>query len=140
PSWRWLRASRPARGRRVECRTRYGPGDLRVPVAIVGLHLRRRVNGVQVVSPQYARLYSGDGGPRSGSVVSAGPGGSVMTAEVAQAVGPRTLEDPLAEALRIVAAANARGLLLRRMGGMGVRADGPDWTHRNRRREVDLDV
>jgi hypothetical protein len=62
-----------------------------------------------------------------------------MTAEAAQIVGARTLEDPLAEALRIVAAANARGLLLRLMGGMAIRAHAPDWTHRTRRREVDLD-
>ena len=62
-----------------------------------------------------------------------------MTAEVAQDAGLRTLDDPLAEALRIVDAANARGLLLRLMGGMAVRAHAPDWTHRTRRREVDLD-
>ena len=62
-----------------------------------------------------------------------------MTAEVARGAGLRTLEDPLAEALRIVDAANARGLLLRLMGGMAVRAHAPDWTHRTRRREVDLD-
>jgi hypothetical protein len=53
--------------------------------------------------------------------------------------GSRTLEDPLAEALRIVDVANERGLLLRLMGGMAVRAHAPDWTHRTRRREVDLD-
>lgn len=52
---------------------------------------------------------------------------------------PRTLEDPLAEALRIVAVAEQAGLLLRLMGGMAVRAHAPDWTHRTRRREVDLD-
>jgi hypothetical protein len=62
-----------------------------------------------------------------------------MTADVAQGGGPRTLEDPLAEALRIVDVANARGLQLRLMGGMAVRAHAPDWTHRTRRREVDLD-
>jgi hypothetical protein len=62
-----------------------------------------------------------------------------MTAEVAQGAGLRTLEDPLAEALRIVDVANSRGLLLRLMGGMAVRAHAPDWTHRTRRREVDLD-
>jgi len=62
-----------------------------------------------------------------------------MTADAAPAVGPRTLEDPLAEALRIVEVASARGLLLRLMGGMAVRAHAPDWTHRTRRREVDLD-
>jgi hypothetical protein len=52
---------------------------------------------------------------------------------------PRTLEDPLAEALRIVAAADREGILLRLMGGMAVRAHAPEWTHRTRRREVDLD-
>jgi hypothetical protein len=51
----------------------------------------------------------------------------------------RTLEDPLAEALRVVEAAERQGLLLRLMGGMAVRAHAPDWTHRTRRREVDLD-
>jgi hypothetical protein len=53
--------------------------------------------------------------------------------------GSRTLEDPLAEALRIVAAADQAGLLLRLMGGMAVRAHAPEWTHRTRRVEVDLD-
>jgi hypothetical protein len=53
--------------------------------------------------------------------------------------GSRTLEDPLAEALRIVDVANREGLLLRLMGGMAVRAHAPDWTHRTRRREVDID-
>jgi hypothetical protein len=51
----------------------------------------------------------------------------------------RTLEDPLAEALRIVDVAQARGLVVRLMGGMAIRAHAPDWTHRTRRREVDLD-
>jgi hypothetical protein len=50
-----------------------------------------------------------------------------------------TLEDPLAEALRIVDLADARGLQVRLMGGMAVRAHAPDWTHRTRRVEVDLD-
>jgi hypothetical protein len=50
-----------------------------------------------------------------------------------------TLDDPLAEALRIVDLASARGLQVRLMGGMAVRAHAPDWTHRTRRREVDLD-
>ncbi len=53
--------------------------------------------------------------------------------------GSRTLEDPLAEALRIVDAADRKGILLRLMGGMAVRAHAPEWTHRTRRREVDLD-
>jgi len=53
--------------------------------------------------------------------------------------GTRTLEDPLAEALRIVAAADGDGLLLRLMGGMAVRAHAPEWTHRTRRVDVDLD-
>jgi len=55
-----------------------------------------------------------------------------------QAQGP-TLEDPLAEALRIVDAADGRGLLVRLMGGMAIRAHAPDWPARTRRVEVDLD-
>jgi hypothetical protein len=51
----------------------------------------------------------------------------------------QTLADPLAEALRMVDVAEERGLLLRLMGGMAVRAHAPDWTHRTRRVEVDLD-
>ena len=68
-----------------------------------------------------------------------------MTADTAvgsdavAAGAPRTLADPLAESLRIVDAAQERGLLLRLMGGMAVRAHAPDWTHRTRRVEVDLD-
>jgi hypothetical protein len=52
---------------------------------------------------------------------------------------PRTLADPLAEALRIVDAATARGLTVRLMGGMAVRAHVPMWPARTRRTEVDLD-
>lgn len=51
----------------------------------------------------------------------------------------RTLADPLDEALRIVGLADSRGLLVRLMGGMGIRAHVPQWTHRTRRVEVDLD-
>ncbi len=51
----------------------------------------------------------------------------------------RPAEDPLDEALRIVRLAESRGLLVRLMGGMAVRAHVPQWTHRTRRVEVDLD-
>ena len=50
-----------------------------------------------------------------------------------------TLDDPLAESLRLVEAADARGLMLRLMGGMAVRAHAPRWPARTRRTEVDLD-
>ena len=53
--------------------------------------------------------------------------------------GPRTLEDPLAEALRVVDRATERGLVLRLMGGMAIRAHAPAWTARTRKTEVDLD-
>jgi hypothetical protein len=52
---------------------------------------------------------------------------------------PRTLADPLAEALRIVDAATAKGLTVRLMGGMAVRAHAPMWPARTRRIEVDID-
>ncbi|MDF2733720.1 MAG: hypothetical protein K0S97_343 [Chloroflexota bacterium] len=51
----------------------------------------------------------------------------------------RTLADPLEESLRIVDAADARGLTVRLMGGMAIRAHAPAWTARSRRTEVDLD-
>lgn len=62
-----------------------------------------------------------------------------MTAGAGVEGDARTLADPLAEALRIVEVADARGLLVRLMGGMAVRAHAPDWTARSRRTEVDLD-
>ena len=51
----------------------------------------------------------------------------------------RTLQDPLAEALRVVDLADKKGLLVRLMGGMAIRAHAPDWPARTRRVEVDLD-
>ena len=51
----------------------------------------------------------------------------------------RTLADPLAESMRIVDLAEKRGLQVRLMGGMAIRAHAPDWPARTRRVEVDLD-
>ena len=62
-----------------------------------------------------------------------------MTAGPGDLGDTRTLQDPLAEALRIVDLADAKGLLVRLMGGMAIRAHAPDWPARTRRVEVDLD-
>jgi hypothetical protein len=62
-----------------------------------------------------------------------------MSTESVTVDRPRTLEDPLAEALRIVELADGRGLLVRLMGGMAVRSHAPAWLARTRRTEVDLD-
>ena len=62
-----------------------------------------------------------------------------MTAGPGDLGESRTLQDPLAEALRIVDLADGRGLLVRRMGGMAIRAHAPDWPARSRRVEVDID-
>jgi hypothetical protein len=62
-----------------------------------------------------------------------------MTDGPGETGGAQTLQDPLAEALRVVAIADARGLLVRLMGGMAIRAHAPDWPARTRRVEVDLD-
>ncbi len=62
-----------------------------------------------------------------------------MSTDLGVTGDPRTLADPLAESLRIVEAADARGLTVRLMGGMAIRAHAPDWTARTRRTEVDLD-
>ena len=64
---------------------------------------------------------------------------STLGAEPVPPADSRTLEDPLAEALRIVDVADRNGILLRLMGGMAIRAHSPAWTHRTRKREVDLD-
>jgi len=63
----------------------------------------------------------------------------VGVADDAAAQPARTLEDPLAESLRIVKVAGERGLRLRLLGGMAVRAHSPAWPARTRRREGDLD-
>jgi hypothetical protein len=62
-----------------------------------------------------------------------------MTADPGDLGDTRTLQDPLAESLRIVDLADSRGLLVRLMGGMAIRAHAPDWAARTRRVEVDLD-
>ena len=62
-----------------------------------------------------------------------------MTAGPGDPGEPQTLQDPLAESLRIVDLADKRGLLVRLMGGMAIRAHAPDWPARTRRIEVDLD-
>jgi hypothetical protein len=62
-----------------------------------------------------------------------------MTAGPGEPGDARTLQDPLAESLRIVDLADRAGLLVRLMGGMAIRAHAPDWPARTRRVEVDLD-
>jgi hypothetical protein len=62
-----------------------------------------------------------------------------MTAGPGDPGDTRTLQDPLAESLRIVDIAAHRGLMVRLMGGMAIRAHAPDWPARTRRIEVDLD-
>jgi hypothetical protein len=62
-----------------------------------------------------------------------------MAGEPGDPSEPRTLQDPLAESMRIVDLADQRGLQVRLMGGMGIRAHAPDWPARTRRVEVDLD-
>jgi hypothetical protein len=62
-----------------------------------------------------------------------------MTGDPGDPGEPRTLQDPLAESLRVVDLATDRGLLVRLMGGMAIRAHAPDWPARTRRVEVDLD-
>ena len=62
-----------------------------------------------------------------------------MTVGSGEVHDPRTLQDPLAEALRIVDLADSAGLVVRLMGGMAIRAHAPAWPARTRRVEVDLD-
>jgi hypothetical protein len=65
--------------------------------------------------------------------------GAGLTTDAGVTGEPRTLADPLEESLRVVEVADRRGLTLRLMGGMAVRAHAPRWPARSRRVEVDLD-
>jgi len=51
-----------------------------------------------------------------------------------------TLDDPLAEALRVIALADERGLLVRLMGGLAFHAQAPTWTARVDRDGRDIDL
>jgi hypothetical protein len=51
-----------------------------------------------------------------------------------------TAEDPLQEALRLIAAAQARGLVLRLMGGLAFHARAPEWKARISRARRDIDL
>jgi hypothetical protein len=53
---------------------------------------------------------------------------------------PRTLDDPLAEALRLVDLATARGVVVRLMGGLAFHAQAPSWTARISRDGRDIDL
>lgn len=52
----------------------------------------------------------------------------------------RTLEDPLAEALRIIDLADGAGLQVRLMGGLAFHARAPEWTARIDRSGRDIDL
>ena len=52
----------------------------------------------------------------------------------------RTLEDPLAEALRIIDLADGAGLQVRLMGGLAFHARAPEWTARIERARRDIDL
>jgi hypothetical protein len=62
-----------------------------------------------------------------------------VTNETAPEAGP-TLADPLAEALRLVQLANARGLQVRLMGGLAFHARVRDWTALVERARRDIDL
>ncbi|MDO8485768.1 MAG: hypothetical protein Q7S35_12580 [Candidatus Limnocylindrales bacterium] len=51
-----------------------------------------------------------------------------------------TLEDPLREALRLIALADARGFSLRLMGGLAFHVRAPEWTARIARERRDIDL
>ena len=59
---------------------------------------------------------------------------------MAETTPPRTLADPLAEALRLIDLADAQGSILRLMGGLAFHANAPDWTARIERERRDIDL
>jgi hypothetical protein len=60
-------------------------------------------------------------------------------ADVAVEADQRSLRDPLDEALRLIAIADERGLVVRLMGGLAFRAQAPDWIAGRRRVDCDID-
>jgi hypothetical protein len=64
-----------------------------------------------------------------------------LTAADAPRTGvPRTLDDPLAEALRLVDLAASRSVVVRLMGGLAFHAQAPAWTARISRDGRDIDL
>jgi hypothetical protein len=61
-----------------------------------------------------------------------------MTSDIATG-DPRTLDDPLAEALRLVDLTERGGLVVRLLGGLAFRAQSPGWP-RNGRPDPDIDL
>jgi hypothetical protein len=61
-----------------------------------------------------------------------------MTADTTPS-DPRMLDEPLAEALRLVDLAESRGLVVRLLGGLAFRAQSPGWP-RNGRPDPDIDL
>jgi hypothetical protein len=62
-----------------------------------------------------------------------------MSADATARGDPGTLPDPLDEALRLIALADDRGLLVRLMGGLAFRAQAPAWIAGQRRVDCDID-
>jgi hypothetical protein len=65
---------------------------------------------------------------------------SETSAATATRAAAPTLADPLAEAVRIIALADERGLLVRLMGGLAFHAQAPTWTARIDRDGRDIDL
>jgi hypothetical protein len=67
-------------------------------------------------------------------------GRSAIGPEGSSAEAAPTLQDPLAEALRLIEMAAARGLQVRLMGGLAFHAQVPSWTARIDRERRDIDL
>jgi hypothetical protein len=93
------------------------------------------------MAPDQPPVPASDTVPDDGSVLATGgrPAPAPEPAAPAEPGGP-TLRDPLAEALRIIALADAAGLQVRLMGGLSFHARCPDWTARIDRERRDIDL
>lgn len=79
--------------------------------------------------------------PEEGAVLASGGRPAAATeAEAPAEPGGPTLRDPLAEALRIIVLADAKGLQVRLMGGLSFHARCPEWTARIDRERRDIDL
>jgi hypothetical protein len=94
------------------------------------------------MSPDEAVAKGADPAPagRSGGPDSTPHGAPGTASDGPSENGGRTLRDPLAEALRLIALADGAGLLVRLMGGLSFHARCPSWTARIDRERRDIDL
>lgn len=117
-----------------------GRADTFTPERLMGAQPSATI--LRPMSPDEAVPNGADPAPsgRSGGPDSTPHGAPGTASDSRSENGSRTLRDPLAEALRLIALADGAGLLVRLMGGLSFHARCPSWTARIDRDRRDIDL